>query len=308
MAGERAVNCLRAARLSADSGEATYDLTVSPMVSLVVMAAGLGSRFGGTKQLEVVGAGGEAFVDFAIRDAVDAGVGRVVLIVRSDIKDDVRRHVGDRYGDLEISCVCQDEHGPPRAKPWGTAHAVLAAASEVDGPFVVCNADDYYGRSTYESVVARAGGLTVGRALLGGFCLELTLPESGKVSRGVCGVEGNRLVSLVETHGIERRGDGSIFATEPPGPLAPDEVVSMNFWAFSEQIFDDLEVGFRAFMRLFRNDAKAEFLLPVLVDELMYASELTVEVIPTTEAWVGVTNPDDLEVARRRIAEFRSNR
>ena len=162
---------------------ATYDFTVSGMVSLVVMAAGLGSRFGGTKQLAVVGADGEAFVDFAIRDAVDAGVGRVVLIVRSDIKDDVRRHIGDRYGDLEISYVCQDEHGPPRSKPWGTAHAVLAAASEVDGSFVVCNADDYYGRSTYESVVARTSGLKAGRALLGGFRLELTLPEIGEVSR-----------------------------------------------------------------------------------------------------------------------------
>ena len=278
------------------------------MVSLVVMAAGLGSRFGGTKQLEIVGADGEAFVDFAIRDAVDAGVGRVVLIVRREIEDDVKRHIGDRYGDLEFRCVCQDEHGPARVKPWGTAHAVLAAASEVNGSFVVCNADDYYGPSTYESVVARAGGLTAGRALLGGFNLELTLPESGEVSRGVCTVEGNRLVSLVETHGIKRRPDGSILATEPPGPLAPDAVVSMNFWAFPEQVFDDLEAGFRAFLHRHRNDAKAEFLLPVLVDELMHADELTVEVIPTAEAWVGVTNPDDLEPARRRIAELRTER
>ena len=278
------------------------------MVSLVVMAAGLGSRFGGTKQLAAVGANGEAFLDFAISDAVDAGVGRVVLIVRSDIKDDVQRHIGDRYGDLEISYVCQDEHGPPRVKPWGTAHAVLAAASDVDGPFVVCNADDYYGRSTYESVVARASGLEAGHALLGGFRLELTLPEVGRVSRGICTVDGNELVSLVETHGISRRNDGSIRAVEPPGPLDPDAVVSMNFWAFGEQIFDDLDAGFRTFIRRYRNDAKAEFLLPSLVDELMYAAELTVEVIPTTEAWVGVTNPDDLEIARRRIAEFRANR
>ena len=277
------------------------------MVSLVVMAAGLGSRFGGTKQLAVVGADGEAFVDFAIRDAVDAGVGRVVLIVRSDIKDDVQRHIGDRYEDLEISYVCQDKHGPPRAKPWGTAHAVLAAASEVNGPFVVCNADDYYGPSTYEAVVAGASDLKAGRVLLGGFCLELTLPEFGKVSRGICSVEGNELVSLIETHGIERRQDGSILATEPPGLLAPDAVVSMNFWAFGEQIFEDLEVGFRVFMRRHRNDTKAEFLLPSVVDELMYAAELTVEVIPTTEAWVGLTNPNDLEVARRRIGELRAN-
>ena len=278
------------------------------MVSLVVMAAGLGSRFGGTKQLAVVGSDGEAFVDFAIRDAVDAGVGKVVLIVRTDIKDDVRRHLGDRYEDLEISYVCQDEHGPPRAKPWGTAHAVLTVASEVDGPFVVCNADDYYGRSTYESVVARAGGLTAGRALLAGFRLDLTLPDIGEVSRGICTVEGHELVSLVETHGIGQREDGSISATEPPGRLAGDAVASMNFWAFPPQIFDHLEAGYAAFMSQYGNDEKAEFLLPSVVDELMSASELAVEVIPTAEAWVGVTNPDDLEVARRRISELRDNR
>ncbi len=280
---------------------------MSGVVSLVVMAAGLGSRFGGTKQLAVVGADGEAFIDFAIRDAVEAGVGRVVLIVRSDIEDDVRRHIGDRYGELEIGYVRQDEHGPPRAKPWGTAHAVLAAATEVNGPFVVCNADDYYGRSTFESVVARTGGLTAGQALLGGFRLDRTLPEIGEVSRGICTVEADELVKLVETHGIGRQQDGSITATDPPGLLAPDAVVSMNFWAFGEQIFDHLETAFERFMRDHGKDEKAEFLLPSLVDELMSSSQLKVKVIPTDEAWVGVTNPADLEIARRRISELRAN-
>ena len=269
------------------------------------MAAGLGSRFGGTKQLAVVGADGEAFIDFAIRDAVEAGVGRVVMIVRSDIEDDVRRHIGDRYGDLEISYVRQDEHGPPRAKPWGTAHAVLAAASEVNGPFLVCNADDYYGPSTYESVVARASGLKAGQALLGGFRLDRTLPETGEVSRGICTVDGDELVSLVETHRIGRRQDGSITATDLPAALAPDAIVSMNFWAFREQIFAYLEAAFERFLREHSKDERAEFLLPSLVDELMSSSELRVKVIPTAESWVGVTNPEDLEAAKRRIADFR---
>lgn len=277
------------------------------MVTLVVMAAGLGSRFGGAKQLAVVGESGEAFVDFAISDAVDAGVGRVVLIVRSDIEGDVRRHIGDRHGDLDVGYVCQDRHGPPRSKPWGTAHAVLAASSEVSGPFVVCNADDYYGRSTYAAVVTGASGLGAGRALLAGFRLDRTLPESGGVSRGVCGVEGDRLVSLVETHGIERTPEGSIRAAEPPGMLAPDAVVSMNFWAFDEQIFDDLEAGFSAFQHDHGDDPAAEYLLPSVVDELMRSGRLTVEVVATSEAWVGVTNPDDLEAARRRIAELRAD-
>lgn len=281
------------------------------MVALVVMAAGLGSRFGGAKQLAVVGTNGEAFVDFAIRDAVDAGdgntgVGKVVLVVRRDIEDDVRRHIGGRYGDLEISYVCQDQHGPARSKPWGTAHALLAAASLVDGPFVVCNADDYYGPSTFGAMVARASGLDARRALLAGFRLDLTLPETGEVSRGICTTEGNELVSLVETHGIHKRSDGLIGTVEPPKMLAADAVASMNFWGFSATIFDDLEARFQAFLRSHGDDPSAEFLLPSVVDDLMSADELSVEVIPTSEEWVGVTNRDDLEFARLRIAELRA--
>lgn len=287
------------------------------MVSLVVMAAGLGSRFGGAKQLAVVGANGETFVDFAIRDALSAGVGsagvggagvgKVVLIVRSDIEEAVRRHIGNRYGDLEISYVCQDQHGPPRAKPWGTAHALLAAVSVVDGPFVVCNADDYYGPSTYQAMVEGAGGLSGGRALLAGFRLDLTLPESGEVSRGICTTEGDELVSIVETHGIHRRSDGLIGAVEPPGVLSPDAVVSLNCWAFSATIFDALEARFGEFLRSYRDSPDAEFLLPSVVHDLMGAAELTVEVVPTSEEWVGVTNRDDLQVARHRIATLRAD-
>ena len=169
------------------------------------MAAGLGSRFGGTKQLAGVGPNGEAFLDFSITDAVAAGVEKVVLIVRSDIEDDVRRHVEPRHGDVEISYVRQNEHGPGRTKPWGTGQAVLVAAPEVEGPFIVCNADDYYGRSTYGKVASLAADLPRDRALLAGFRMALTLPDVGEVSRGVCEVAGTELTSLVEMHGIGRR-------------------------------------------------------------------------------------------------------
>lgn len=270
------------------------------------MAAGLGSRFGGTKQLAEVGPGGEAFLDFSILDAVDAGVGKVVLIVRSDIEADVRRHVDKRHSDVDIAYVRQDEHGPSRTKPWGTGHAVLTAAPEVAGSFLVCNADDYYGRSTYASVVPRASALRPDEALLAGFRMAHTLPTMGEVSRGVCQVDDGRLTSLIETHGIGRRADGSITATDPAGPLADDTISSMNFWAFPHRLFRDLGVGFEQFLAEHGNEEKTEYLLPSVVHELMAAGEMTVDVVPTTEAWVGVTNPDDLEIARARIAELRA--
>ena len=151
-------------------------------LTLVVMAAGLGSRFGGTKQLAVIGADGEAFLDFAIKDALAAGMNKVVLIVRSDIEADVRRHVADQHPDLDVAYVLQDTHGPKRAKPWGTGHAVLTAAPEVPGAFCVLNADDYYGASTYLALAEAAADLPDDRALLAGFRLDQTLPEVGEVS------------------------------------------------------------------------------------------------------------------------------
>ncbi len=281
-------------------------MTDPSSLSLVVMAAGLGSRFGGTKQLAEVGPDGEAFLDFSIIDAVAAGVERVVLIVRTDIEDDVRRHVARRHADLDVTYVRQDEHGPAREKPWGTGHAVLTAAPAVPGPFLVCNADDYYGRSTYAAIAPLAAVLPDDRALLAGFRMDRTLPAVGEVSRGVCQVEGDRLTSLVETHGIGRRADGTITATDPAGPLADDTVSSMNFWAFPHRLFADLERGFAAFLTDHGHEPKAEYLLPSVVHELMAAGEMTVGVVPTDEAWVGVTNPDDLEIARRQIARIRA--
>lgn len=270
------------------------------------MAAGLGSRFGGTKQLADVGPEGEAFLDFSIIDSAAAGIGRFVLIVRSEIEDDIRRHVDRRHADLDISYVRQDEHGPSRQKPWGTGHAVLTAAPHVPGPFIVCNADDYYGRSTYASVVPLAADLPDDRALIAGFRMDRTLPASGEVSRGVCEVDGDRLTSLVETHGIGRRADGTIIATDPPGTLADDTVSSMNFWAFPHRVFDELEAGFTEFLDAHRDEEKAEYLLPSVVHDLMARGEMTVGIVPTDEAWVGVTNPADLEIARAQIAAIRS--
>ncbi len=278
------------------------------MVTLVVMAAGLGSRFGGSKQIAAVGANGEAFLDFAIQDALEAGVDEVVLVVRSDIEQTVRAHLHKHHRELEVSFVCQDHHGPARAKPWGTAHAVLSVGELVSGPFLVCNADDYYSESTFQSLVNEARCLVGNQALLAGFQLGSTLPTVGQVSRGVCQLDQNFVVSIVETHNIGKLTDGSITATEPEVTLSHETVVSMNFWAFSEKIFGLLEAAFEKFISLYERDLKAEFMLPNAVNEFIDNKELTVAMIPVRESWIGVTHPEDLRRARQLIPGLRAAR
>ena len=265
------------------------------MFTLVVMAAGLGSRFGGTKQLAQVGPNGEAFLDFAIADARAAGANRVVLIVRSEIEADVRQHFEARGGlptDLNVAYVRQDEHGPPRPKPWGTAHAVLSAAEAVSGPFMVCNADDYYGPTAYAALAQAVQTMADNEAWLCGYRLDHTLPAEGTVTRGVCQVDGDRLVGIVEQEGISRTD--SLFPQ--------DTLVSMNLWAFSPEFFAALQDGFTRFLEENGDSASAEYLLPSVVAEEMEKGAVTVRVVTTQETWIGVTNPDDLEVARTALA------
>lgn len=275
-------------------------------LSLVVLAAGLGSRFGGTKQLEAISDDGATFLDFAIEDAIAAGVENIVLVVRSEIDADVRAHLPAHHPGLDATFVRQDEFGPARRKPWGTGHAVLAAASAVDGPFLACNADDYYGASTYPALTREMGDITSGRAYMAGFPLGPTTPAQGAVSRGVCTVEGGRLVSLVETHGLEWSGE-VIVASDPPGEHSPDTLVSMNLWAFHGSFMDLLSDSFDAFHRAHPNpDGTEELYLPGVVGEAVAVGAITVGVVSTTEPWIGITNRGDLEVARHRIRALRS--
>lgn len=264
------------------------------MFTLVVMAAGLGSRFGGTKQLARVGPNGEAFLDFAIADAVAAGASRVVLIVRSDIEADVRQHFAARGGlpgDLDVAYVRQDEHGPARPKPWGTAHAVLSAAEAVSGPFMVCNADDYYGPTAFAALARAIDGMADNEAWLCGYRLDHTLPAEGAVTRGVCQVDGDRLTGIVEREGISRADH----------TFPKDTLVSMNLWAFPPAFLDALQDGFARFLKQNQDSPSAEYLLPTAVATEMEGGRLTVRVVTTEETWIGVTNPDDLEVARAAL-------
>ena len=277
------------------------------MFTLVVMAAGIGRRFGGDKQLMEVGPNGETFLDYAIDSAVRAGASKVVLVVRSGIEAVLRAHIDSRHRSLlragiEFAYVRQDEHGPARAKPWGTAHAVLVTAGEVPGPFVVCNADDYYGPAALHTLASAAAGLVDDEACLCGYGLGRTLSATGAVSRGVCEVSGDRLAAIVEHHGVARQADGSIAATEPATELSDETIVSMNLWAFPKAALDWIGDSFERFLADHADDPDLECLLPTIVAERMAERALSVRVVFTAEPWIGVTNPDDLEVARAALA------
>ncbi len=267
------------------------------------MAAGLGSRFGGTKQLVDVGPNGEAFFDFAIRDALAAGADDVVIIVRSEIEADVKAHVANQHGaDAPIAFVCQDHHGPSRPKPWGTGHAILSAAEAITGPFFVVNADDHYGAVSYQLGIKALDAAAENESVVVAFRLANTLPTVGAVSRGVCASDdASMLASIVETHGIERAADGIIRSLDPAGELGDDTLVSMNMWGFPNWLLDHLANGFEAFLAEHGDEEKSEFLLPDVVADLMASGDLAVHVVETDAQWIGVTNPDDLEPAREAL-------
>ena len=272
-------------------------------LSLVIMAAGLGSRFGGTKQLVEVGPNGEAFLDFAIKDGRAAGCNQVVLIIRTDIEDDVKAHLERQYGSLDgFVFVRQDEFGVQRDKPWGTAHAVLATKDVVHGGFIVVNADDYYGPSSFKLAADALDGADDKTAALVAFQLAKTLPQEGSVSRGVTAVGGGALVSITETHGIARADDGVIRSEDPVGELADDTMVSMNMFAFSNSLFGHLSSQWEEFFAAFSEEPKKEYLLPDVVDRLRHEGELAVKVPVSAEEWIGVTNPNDLDPARAKLA------
>ncbi len=274
-------------------------------LTLVVMAAGLGSRFGGTKQLAEVGPHGEAFLDFAIDDAVTAGVSRVVLIIRTDIEADVRAHLSRRERDVPIDFVRQDELGPLRAKPWGTAHAILSVAPLVNGPFIVVNADDYYGESSFRKLADAMHDMPNDRIYLMAFELGRTLPATGTVSRGVCATDEGRLVELVETHLIGGAADG-ITVDGEVSALRSETPVSMNMFGMPASFLDELPARWSAWFDEHGNGDKTEFLLPTVIAELMSEGRFHVQVVTTDEDWIGVTNPADLAVARQILATKRA--
>ena len=250
--------------------------------SLVIMAAGIGSRFGkGIKQLEPVGPAGEIIMDYSIHDALDAGFDRVVFIIRRDLEKDFREIIGNRIEKVcPVAYAFQEKDNLPggytcpegRTKPWGTGQAVLACKDVVKEPFLVINADDYYGKESFRLAHDfLVSGKGENEFCMPGFILKNTLSENGAVTRGVCRVENGYLAEVVETGGLVHDGEGA--ATEKDGqktPIDPQSIVSMNMWALTPSFFEELERGFTEFLANVRQeDLKAEYLLPAVVDGMI---------------------------------------
>lgn len=286
---------------------------------LVVLAAGMGSRYGGLKQIDPVGPHGETIMDYSIYDALRAGFGGVTFVIRREMTDVFHEAIGQRFENhLDVEYAFQDLEAIPkgisvpkeRQKPWGTGHAVLAAADSVTTPFAVVNADDFYGQNSYQ-VLADFLMTSSQEALpaygLVGFELRKTLSDHGTVSRGICRCDAeNRLLSVTERTHIERLGEAAV-DRPPEGDevhLTGDEYASMNMWGFTPSIFAGLERLFIEFLESNKASLKAEFYLPAAVDQLVASGQATCHVLPTSSQWAGITYREDRQSLEQGLASW----
>lgn len=270
--------------------------------TLVIMAAGMGSRYGGLKQIDPVGPSGEIVLDYSVYDAIRAGFGKVVFIIRPDIEETFKEVIGDKLaGKIDVETIFQTLEKIPsgfpipgnRTKPWGTGQAVLMAKEVVQEPFAVINADDFYGRETFDVIGRKLAATDVDSTdfSMVGFYIKNTLSANGSVARGYCDVQNGKLATVTEYFEIERKEDGVIHHRD--GTMSDDDMVSMNTWGFTPKIFQALENGFVKFLEREGGELKSEYLLPELVDGLIKSGEATVEVLPSNEKWMGVTYTED---------------
>ena len=289
--------------------------------TLLIMAAGIGSRFGtGIKQLEPVDDAGHIIMDYSIHDAIKAGFNHVVFIIRKDLEEEFRKVIGERIEKItEVEYVFQELDDLPegfikpadRTKPWGTGQAVLAAKKVLDEPFIVINADDYYGKEAYIKVhdyliqeQPKDGRIHI---CMAGFRLGNTLSDNGSVTRGICNIENGQLTGVDETHDIFKTADGAE-ARNADGSvrkLDVKDLVSMNMWGLTPAFMDTLYDGFVEFLQNVKaGDIKAEYLLPVMIDALIQKGTAQVDVLETKDAWFGVTYQEDKEVVIKAFKEL----
>ena len=287
---------------------------------LVIMAAGIGSRFGGgIKQLEPMGPSGEIIMDYSIHDAMEAGFNKVIFIIRRDLEKDFKEIIGHRIEKLlPVEYAYQElqdlpagyEVTPGRTKPWGTGQAVLSVKGMVDGPFLVINADDYYGREGFRRIHDYMAEHMDSQSeiydiCMGGFVLSNTLSDNGTVTRGVCQVDGDGfLTNVTETYNIQMKEDG-LHATDESGApvtISPSQPVSMNMWGLPASFIQELEKGFPVFLdSLKEGDIKSEYLLPKIIDNLVQNKKARVTVLDTPDKWFGVTYREDKQAVTDAI-------
>lgn len=292
---------------------------------LVIMAAGMGSRYGGLKQMDPVDEKGNLIIDFSIYDAVRAGFDKVVFIITHAIEEEFKERIGNRVGQhIKVEYVYQQlDHLPEgihvpegRVKPWGTGHAVASCLGVVDGPFAVINADDFYGRQAFAMIcdfLKHAEDDGVYQYAMVGYELENTLTENGSVARGICEIDENGMLSgICERTRIEKRGDGAAF-TEDGGQtwtaLPKDCTVSMNMWGFTESLLGELNSRFRHFLdtEAVENPLKCEYFLPFVVNELLQEKKAVVTVKKTADKWYGVTYKEDKQVVMDAVRAMKSS-
>lgn len=284
--------------------------------TLLVLAAGLGSRYGGLKQLDKLGPNGETIIDYSIYDAIRAGFGKVVFVIRKDIEEEFREVIISKLSSkIEVDyCLQELEYLPDgfelpaeRKKPWGTGHAILMAADKINEPFGVINADDFYGADAFMVLAEFFATLKTGNEniySMVGYDVANTLSDFGSVSRGVClENEENYLVSVTERTQIERSHNGIAYKDEKGDLifLTPQTIVSMNFWGFTPQIFKQLSERFTGFLNDNIQNPKSEFFIPSVVNDLIETKESSVKVLHSSARWFGVTYREDRELAVSKI-------
>lgn len=286
--------------------------------TLLILAAGMGSRYGGLKQIDPVGPNGEIIIDYSTYDALRAGFGKLVFVIRHYFEQAFREKIGSKFdGAVETAYVFQEIDAQvgsftvpaARQKPWGTGHGILIGRDVISEPFAVINADDYYGVDSFRVMADYLRGSTVSQHeyAMVGFRLRNTLSQYGSVARGVCRCDARGyLQDIVERTRVEKDGSAARYIDESGAahPLTGDEVVSMNLWGFHPSLFEHLAETFARFLAQRGNDPRSELFIPSVVDELIKRGTVVVKVLPTHEQWFGVTYRDDMPIARRRIGEL----
>ena len=295
--------------------------------TLVIMAAGIGSRFGGgIKQLAPIGPNGEIIMDYSIYDALEAGFDKVVFVIRKDLEKDFKEIIGNRIEkEVEVAYAFQELDDIPekfsgkftgRTKPWGTGQAILCCKDVVDAPFLVINADDYYGRHAFQTIYDY---LTTHedddkyRYTMVAYRLKNTVTDNGHVARGICGLNAsNELVSVTERTRIEKRNNGIEYSEDDGqtwNEIDPDTLVSMNMWGFTRSILEEIKTGFPAFLEkgLKENPLKCEYFLPAVVSDLLAEDRAAVKVLESEDKWHGVTYKEDKPVVVEAIQSLKDS-
>jgi NDP-sugar pyrophosphorylase family protein len=288
--------------------------------TLLVLAAGMGSRYGSLKQMDGFGPNGESIIDYSIYDAIDAGFGKVVFIVREYFKVEFQRMFDKRFGNkIKLEYITQELTDVPeglvyneeREKPWGTAHAVYVAKNLINEPFAVINADDFYGRDAYKVLYDFLMNDKTENYCVVSYFLKNTLSDHGTVNRGVCTDDGNgNLKDVVECIkiGVGTNGIISYPSAEGTKKLSPDTLVSMNMWGFKQSYFDHAEQQFVDFVIEFGHELKSEFFIPTMVDKLIKNHILNVKILSTSSSWFGVTYPEDKKAVEKALDKLINDR